>query len=38
LEGEVIKSGVGFIYRKNYDRLSDIWRKQKKKQKYKTKE
>jgi translocation and assembly module TamB len=32
LEGEVIKSGVGFIYRKNYDRLRDIWRKQKKKQ------
>ena len=27
LEGEVIKSGVGFIYRKNYDRLSDIWRR-----------
>jgi hypothetical protein len=32
LEGEVVKSGVGFIYRKNYDRLSDIWRRQKKKQ------
>jgi translocation and assembly module TamB len=31
LEGEVIKSGVGFIYRRNYDRLSDIWRRQKKK-------
>jgi hypothetical protein len=30
LEGEVIKSGVGFIYRKNYDRVSDIWRKEKK--------
>lgn len=30
LEGEVIKSGVGFIYRKNYDRISDIWRRQKK--------
>jgi translocation and assembly module TamB len=30
LEGEVIKSGVGFIYRKNYDRLVDIWRRQKK--------
>ena len=29
LEGEVIKSGVGFIYRKNYDRISDIWRRQK---------
>jgi hypothetical protein len=27
LEGEVIKSGVGFIYRKNYDRLRDIWRR-----------
>jgi translocation and assembly module TamB len=32
LEGEVIKSGVGFIYRKNYDRLTDIWRREKKKQ------
>ena len=32
LEGEVVKSGVGFIYRKNYDRLSDIWRRQRKKQ------
>jgi translocation and assembly module TamB len=31
LEGEVIKSGVGFIYRKNYDRLSDIWRRRKNK-------
>jgi translocation and assembly module TamB len=31
LEGEVIKSGVGFIYRRNYDRLTDIWRRQKKK-------
>ncbi len=30
LEGEVVKSGIGFIYRKNYDRLNDIWRKQKK--------
>jgi len=30
LEGEVTKSGVGFIYRKNYDRLTDIWRRQKK--------
>jgi translocation and assembly module TamB len=27
LEGEVVKSGVGFIYRKSYDRLKDIWRK-----------
>jgi hypothetical protein len=31
LEGEVVKSGVGFIYRKNYDRLTDIWQRQKKK-------
>lgn len=27
LEGEVIKSGVGFIYRKTYNRLSEIWKK-----------
>ncbi len=33
LEGEVIKSGVGFIYRKNYDRLNDIWIRQKKNKK-----
>jgi hypothetical protein len=31
LEGEVIKSGIGFIYRKNYDRLSDIWHRPEKK-------
>jgi hypothetical protein len=30
LEGEVIKSGVGFIYRRNYDKVSDIWRREKK--------
>jgi hypothetical protein len=30
LEGEVIKSGIGFIYRKSYDKVSDIWRKEKK--------
>jgi hypothetical protein len=30
LEGEVTKSGVGFIYRKNYDRLHDIWRRKEK--------
>ncbi len=30
LEGEVIKSGVGFIYRKSYDKISDIWRRKKK--------
>jgi hypothetical protein len=27
LEGEVTKSGIGFIYRKSYDRISDIWRR-----------
>jgi translocation and assembly module TamB len=26
-EGEVIKTGVGITYRKNYPRLGDIWRK-----------
>ena len=31
LEGEVTKSGVGFIYRKSYDRLRDIWRRKEKK-------
>jgi len=31
LEGEVIKSGVGFIYRKSYNRLHDIWRRKSKK-------
>jgi hypothetical protein len=31
LEGEVTKSGVGFIYRKSYDRLRDIWRRKNKK-------
>jgi hypothetical protein len=30
LEGQVTKSGFGFIYRKSYDKLSDIWRRQKK--------
>ena len=30
LEGEVTKSGVGFIYRKSYNKLSDIWRRKKK--------
>lgn len=30
LEGQVTKSGVGFIYRKSYDKIRDIWRKQKK--------
>jgi hypothetical protein len=27
LEGEVIKSGVGFIYRKSYHNISDIWKR-----------
>jgi autotransporter translocation and assembly factor TamB len=30
LEGEVTKSGLGFIYRKSYDRISDIWRRKRK--------
>jgi translocation and assembly module TamB len=34
-EGEVIKTGVGFIYRKNYRVLSDIWKKEKKSKKSK---
>lgn len=29
-EGEVIKTGVGFTYRRSYRILSDIWKKQKK--------
>jgi hypothetical protein len=31
LEGEVIKSGVGFIYRKSYPELKDIWKREEKK-------
>jgi translocation and assembly module TamB len=31
LEGDVIKSGVGFIYRKSYHNLSDIWKRKSKK-------
>jgi translocation and assembly module TamB len=31
LEGEVIKSGVGYIYRKTYDSVKDIWRRKEKK-------
>jgi hypothetical protein len=27
LEGEVIKYGAGFLYRKNYNRLKDIWKR-----------
>lgn len=30
LEGEVIKYGVGFLYRKNYKKLRDIWQRGKK--------
>jgi translocation and assembly module TamB len=29
-EGDVVKTGIGFTYRKNYPSLSDIWRKEKK--------
>ncbi|MEE4286074.1 MAG: translocation/assembly module TamB domain-containing protein [Mariniphaga sp.] len=37
LEGEVTKNGVGFLYRKNYKSLKDIWqRKKRKKQTIKT--
>ena len=31
LEGEVTKSGVGFIYRKNYDKFRELWRRKKRK-------
>lgn len=30
LEGEVIKYGAGFLYRKNYSKLKDIWQRGKK--------
>ena len=30
LEGEVTKYGVGFLYRKNYKKVKDIWRRKKK--------
>jgi len=30
LEGQVTKYGAGFLYRKNYKKLSDIWRREKK--------
>ena len=29
-EGDVVKTGIGFTYRKSYPSLSDIWRKEKK--------
>ncbi len=30
LEGEITKSGAGFIYRKSYPRLKDIWQRKRK--------
>jgi hypothetical protein len=30
-EGEVIKTGIGITYRKNYPALRDIWRREEKK-------
>lgn len=35
LEGEVIKYGAGFLYRKNYPRLKDIWQRDKKQKQHK---
>ncbi len=32
LEGEVVKYGFGFLYRKSYKTLKDIWQRQKKQQ------
>jgi hypothetical protein len=29
-EGDVVKTGVGFTYRRNYPTLSDIWRRDRK--------
>ena len=29
-EGDVVKTGIGFTYRKSYPSLSDIWRKRRK--------
>ena len=37
-EGEVIKTGVGLTYRKNYPTLGDIWRKDKEKKRRKEEE
>ena len=31
-QGEVVKYGVGFLYRKNYRNLKDIWQRTKKKE------
>jgi hypothetical protein len=31
LEGEVSKYGIGFLYRKSYKKLKDIWRREKNK-------
>jgi hypothetical protein len=36
-EGEVVKTGVGFIYRKSYRSLKDIWKRDDKKKKAKQK-
>ena len=33
LEGEVIRSGIGFIYRKTFDNPGDIWRREEKPEK-----
>ncbi len=38
IEGEVVKTGVGFTYRKNYHSLSDIWKRKKKNIKTKNKD
>jgi translocation and assembly module TamB len=37
-EGEVVKTGVGFTYRKKYHTLSDIWKRKKKINKTKNKD
>lgn len=37
LEGEVVKYGAGFLYRKNYKKMRDIWHREKKQKKNKTK-
>jgi len=38
LEGEVVKYGIGFLYRKNYKRLVDIWNRKRIKKENKNKE
>ncbi len=37
LEGEVVKYGAGFLYRKNYKKMRDIWQRDKKLKENKTK-